>query len=98
MKTEKIKLSNKTAEGYVVPFGPVNLVFARTDEGTVGCGIFDVETFQKFGFPAAKVKANKGLVENIEDLLLGEVVAMNPSAESLGISLGMSGKEALERM
>ncbi len=86
------------AEGYVVDFGPVSLVFAKTDKGTVGCGIFDIETFQKFHFAAAKAKGSAGPIKNIEDLLEAEIVAVNEAAKALGVETGMTGREALEKM
>jgi len=98
MKKEKIKLSEKTADGYVVDFGPVKLVFARTDKGIVGCGIIDVGTFEKFNFPAVKVKAAQGSINTLDDLLKAKAVAVNGPASNLGIKNGMTGKEALERL
>jgi uncharacterized protein YunC (DUF1805 family) len=95
----KIELSNnKNAEGYVVDFGPVKLVFAKTDKGVVGCGIIDVATFEKFNFPAVKVKADQGSINSVEDLLKALAIAINSPAKALGISEGMTGKEALEKL
>jgi hypothetical protein len=37
MVHEKVKLTNKHADGYVIPLGPVNLVNVVTDMGMVGC-------------------------------------------------------------
>lgn len=97
MKKEIIKLSKKNAEGYVYCFGPVNLVFAATDEGTVGCGIFDTATFDKFNFPAVRVKSSCPIT-NIEELLNAKAVMVNEAAVKLGINECMTGREALELM
>ena len=56
MKGEIIRIGKKEIEGFVIPIGKVNLVFARTDKGLVGCGAFDVMALEKFGYAAAKVK------------------------------------------
>ena len=97
MKSENIKLSKKTAQGFVHDFGPVSLVFASTDIGTVACGIFDAATFDKFNFPAVRVKGESPIT-SIEDLLRAKAVIINESAKKLGIADGMNGKEALELM
>ena len=96
---EKVRLSDKQAEGYVVPLGRVSLVFVVTDVGLVGCGAFDVAALDHFDYPAARVKATgRGSVAAIEDLLGGEVKEANSTAQRLGVEVGMSGQEALERM
>jgi len=96
---EKVQLSNKQADGYVIPLGPVNLVNVVTDVGMVGCGAFDVAALDNFGYPAARVKAITGSsISTIDDLLAGAVKDANAAAIKLGVKVGMSGREALERM
>jgi uncharacterized protein YunC (DUF1805 family) len=99
MLQQKVKLSQKQAEGYVIPIGAINLVFAVTDKGMVGCGAFDVAALNNFNYPAARVKSQSGKpVATIEDLLEGTVKEANAGAARLGISIGMSGRDALERL
>jgi uncharacterized protein YunC (DUF1805 family) len=99
MLQQKIKLSQKQAEGYVIPIGAINLVLAVTDKGMVGCGAFDVAALNNFSYPAAKVKSQSGKpVATIEDLLDGTVKEANATAAELGINVGMSGRDALELM
>ena len=38
MDHEKVELTHKQADGFVIPLGPVNLVGVVTDVGMVGCG------------------------------------------------------------
>jgi uncharacterized protein YunC (DUF1805 family) len=96
---ERIQLINKEADGYVIPLGPVNLVNVVTDVGMVGCGAFDVAALDKFGYPAARVKPTGGdSIATIGDLLAGEVKDANEAATRLGVKIGMSGREPLERM
>ncbi|MBN1431991.1 MAG: YunC family protein [Methanomicrobiaceae archaeon] len=95
MKGEIIRIGKKEIEGFVIPIGKVNLVFARNNRGLVGCGAFDVLALEKFGYAAAKVRPNGESVSNLDDLMTGEISAVNPSAEKLGIKGGMSGKDAL---
>lgn len=96
---EKVQLTSKQANGYVIPLGPVNLVNVVTDVGMVGCGAFDVTALDNFGYPAARVKATRGSsISTIDDLLVGEVKDANTAADKLGVEVGMSGREALDRM
>ncbi|WOF17345.1 DUF1805 domain-containing protein [Methanoplanus sp. FWC-SCC4] len=90
-----VPLEEKEAEGFVIPLGDVNLVFVKTDSGIVGCGAIDVMALEKFGYPAAKVKPKGNSVADINDLMEGEIAAVNPSGEKLGIKIGMTGKEAV---
>ncbi|MBN2734418.1 MAG: YunC family protein [Methanomicrobiaceae archaeon] len=96
MQNIKVSLKGKEAEGFVIPLGDVNLVFVKSKNGMIGCGAFDVMALEKFGYPAAKVKPKENSVKDIDDLLNGEIVAVNPSGEKAGVKTGMSGKEAAE--
>ncbi len=96
---EKVPLTNKEADGYVIPLGRFNLVSVNTDIGMVGCGAFDVAALESFDYPAARVKSTKGgSIATIDDLLEGAVKDANGAAIKLGVKIGMSGKEALDRM
>ncbi|MDY6987138.1 MAG: YunC family protein [Thermodesulfobacteriota bacterium] len=96
---EKIQLTNKEVDGYVMPLGPVNLVYVTTDTGMVGCGAFDVAALDNFSYPAARVRPTRGSsIATTEDLFVGEVKDANEAATSLGVKIGMSGREALDHM
>jgi uncharacterized protein YunC (DUF1805 family) len=97
MEHIKVQLTGKQADGYVIPLGPVNLVNVVTDVGMVGCGAFDVATLNNFGYPAAKVRpSQRSSIATIEDILQGIVKEVNPAAETLGLKVGQTGREALE--
>ena len=99
MKQETIRLSGKTAQGYEVNVGPVNLVFATTGQALIACGLIDVMVLDKFNYPAARLKASKGpLIATVADLLAGEVREANATAQKCGVTIGMSGRDALEKM
>jgi uncharacterized protein YunC (DUF1805 family) len=70
-----------------------------TAAGIVGCGIYDLRTAAEFGqaIAIARGTPQNPLVEP-EDLLNAPIAGMTPLAEQLGIRLGMSGREAVERM
>ncbi|NMB84740.1 MAG: YunC family protein [Methanothrix sp.] len=93
----KIQLTGKQADGYVIPLGPINLVNAVTNKGMVGCGAFDVQDLNNFGYPAARVSPSKGSsIATIDDLMQGIVNEVNPAAEKLGLKVGITGRDALE--
>ena len=94
---EKVRLTHKEADGYVVPLGPVNLVMIITDTGMLGCGAFDVAALDRYDYPAARVRSESGLpIATLDDLQEGIVKDANSAAGVLGITAGMKGKEALD--
>ncbi len=70
-----------------------------TRVGIVGCGIYDLTTASEFGQAIAIAKGTPShpLVEP-EDLLGAIIVGATPQAQSHGITIGMTGREAVERM
>jgi uncharacterized protein YunC (DUF1805 family) len=97
MVYEKVRLTHKEADGYVVPLGPVNLVMIITDTGMLGCGAFDVAALDRYDYPAARVRSESGLpIATLDDLQEGIVKDANDTAGKLGIAAGMKGKEALD--
>ena len=70
-----------------------------TKKGIVGCGIYDLETAAEFGQAIAIAKGTpaKPLVEP-EDLFEAKIVGVTPQAAVLGIEVGDSGREAVEKM
>ncbi len=70
-----------------------------TEAGLVGCGIYDMKTPAEFGqaLAIARGTPQKPLVDP-EDLLDAKIVDATPQARALGIDIGMTGREAVERM
>lgn len=70
-----------------------------TKAGIVGCGIYGLETPAEFG---QAIAIARGTPENPlcepEDLLEARIVGATPKAEAYGIQVGMTGREAVERM
>ena len=99
MTHTKIQLAHGQADAYLIPLGPVNLVFAHTKTGMIACGAFDVDALDKFNYPAAAIKGpNNAGIAAIQDLLTGQVKHANKTAADLGIKTGMSGRQALDKM
>ncbi|MDD1724160.1 MAG: YunC family protein [Methanospirillum sp.] len=96
MEKQTFSLDGTTVTGYCIPIGPVNLVFAETPRGLVGCGAVDVVALEKFSIPAAKVRPRDAdSIRNIDDLLTGTIAVVNTFARDLGVKTDMTGKEAL---
>src|SRR5260370_28437362 len=70
-----------------------------TKAGIVGCGIYDLKTAAEFDQAIAIAKGTpaKPLCEP-EDLFGAKIVGVTPKAESFGVRVGMTGKEAVELM
>lgn len=70
-----------------------------TKAGIVGCGIYDLETAEEFGqaIAIAKGTPSKPLVIP-EDLLDAKIVGTTPKAAAMGIQIGDTGRQAVEKM
>lgn len=70
-----------------------------TKRGIVGCGIYDMVTPAEFkqAIAIAKGTPENPLVEP-EDLFDAKIVDATPAAKALGIEVGMTGKQAVEKM
>lgn len=99
IRQEVIQLGQGTAQGFVAPVGPFNLVWAVASNGMIACGAFDVAALEKFRYAAARLKGAGGQpIATIEDLLNGEVREANVFAVEKGVRVGMRGREALPRL
>jgi uncharacterized protein YunC (DUF1805 family) len=70
-----------------------------TRAGIVGCGIYDVKTAAEFGQAVAICRGTPAqpLVEP-EDLFEARIVDATPQARAYGITVGMTGREAVEHL
>jgi uncharacterized protein YunC (DUF1805 family) len=70
-----------------------------TEAGLVGCGIYDVKTAAEFGQAVAIARGTpQNPLVNPEDLFDAKIVDATPQAKALGIQVGMTGREAVERL
>ena len=94
----QVEVEGRAAELVVLPLGPVNLVYVRTDRGLLTCGAIDPAALEKFGIAAARVRPTRGAsIANLDDLLAGEIREANAQAQAVGVVPGMPGREALKR-
>ncbi|MCA9178485.1 MAG: DUF1805 domain-containing protein [Planctomycetales bacterium] len=70
-----------------------------TPAGIVGCGIYDLQTAAEFGQAIAIAKGTPSCpLVTPQDLLDARIVGVTPQAAELGIEIGCTGREAVERM
>ena len=71
----------------------------HTDRGILGCGIYDcsVASHFKIALAIARGTPEMPLVEP-EDLLTARIAEVSEPAARLGITVGMSGAEALQKL
>ena len=70
------------------------LLLAKGSKGVLACGYLNAETFTKTGEACAIVVG----VNTFDDMLNAAVVSASDRAIELGITIGSSGREALERL
>ncbi len=97
--SRKMQFQNGTAIGSSNRWEKGQYCSILTRKGIVGCGIYDMETPAEFGqaIAIARGTPDNPLVEP-EDLLEARIVDATPQAKALGIEIGMTGREAVERM
>jgi len=93
MLTQKVPLRNGEATGMVFELQNAPLVLIKAEKGYLMCGYLDMGAANALGDAAAKVRG----VSSIGDALKASIVEVSEEAEKLGVSAGISGKEALER-
>ena len=70
------------------------LLVIKAPKGVMGCGYLNIDTFNRTGEAAVIVRG----VNTHEEMLKAKVVAASEAARSLGIEVGVTGAEALEKM
>ena len=91
---EKIIFENQEFDAGSWDMYGVKILLIKAARGALGCGYLNLEAAEKFGHPLAIVSG----VATYEDMLNAEVKAVSSAASALGVSVGMSGKEALIKM
>lgn len=91
---EPVKLEKGVALGVKVELGKAPLLLIKAEKGFVMCGYLNVAAANSLGEAAARVIG----VASFEDVLNAGVVEVSDKARELGITPGMTGREALEKM
>ncbi len=94
MLIEHIKLEKGFALGLKMDMEHAPLLVIRAGKGFVMCGYLNIDVANKLGDVAVRVTG----VKSFEDVLNAKSVDVSEAAKKLGIAIGMSAKEALNRM
>ena len=71
----------------------------HTDRGILGCGLYDCSIGTRFGMAIAIARGTpEHPLFEPEDLLTAHIAEVSESAGQMGITVGMSGNDALCRM
>ena len=70
------------------------LLVIKAPKGVLGCGYLNVETFNQTGEAGVIITG----VRTHDDMMKAKVVAVSNAAKAMGITPGMTGAEALEKL
>ena len=91
---QEINLEGHILEGYAIPTANTSILLIKAPHGFLGCGYFSPATAEKVGDAAVIVSG----VKDFEDMLAAKVKAVSPAAAARGVTLEMTGQEALLKL
>lgn len=89
-----LTIDGHSFQAWKIPTAHVSILVIAAPKGMLCCGYISMEAAEKFQDPAAVVTG----VKTFEDMLKASVVKVSSAAASLGVTEGMTGKEALLAM
>ena len=90
---DTVTINGQTLDAVAFPTEHSVVLMIRGKKGLLGCGYLSVATADKTGDALAIVSG----VKTYDDMLNASVKAVSAAAAELGVAVGMSGKEALEK-
>ena len=91
---QEIDLEGHILAGYAIPTAKTSILLIKAEHGFLGCGYFSLATAEKVGDAVAIVSG----VKDFEEMLAAKVNAVSPAAAARGVTLEMTGKEALLKL
>ena len=71
----------------------------HTSKGLVGCGIYDIRAANEFNLAVAIARGTpQKPLRDPEDLFNAKILEVSNAAERLGVTPGMTGREAVEKL
>ena len=92
MAEEIITLDGRQYRGNIVSLFKADLLVIRGEAGFLGCGYINLDACEKFGDAAAIVTG----VSTCAEMLTAEVKKVSTAAAARGVTVGMTGAEALK--
>lgn len=94
MQSSNFEVNGKSVSGIEIPLPKAPLVVAYGKDGFVMCGYLNVEAADRMGVAAAMVRG----VYTVNDLLSAKVEGFTKAAADKGVSIAMTGREALAKL
>lgn len=91
---KEVIVSSKKFKGYEIKIGEKTLVLIVGEKGYLACGYWNLETAEKFNDCCAIITG----VKTVEEMLEKKVVVVSKKAKEVGINIGISGREALQKI
>jgi len=99
IKIENIKLKNGIAIGIAIDYPKTRLLSITVpDVGYIMCGILNTKILDDLHSERKVIAASLVGVRDFHDLLNAEILDLTKEASNIGITKGMKGKDALEKM
>ena len=71
----------------------------HTTRGLVGCGIYDIRAANEFNLAVAIARGTPAKpLREPEDLFNAKILEVSNAAQRLGVAVGMTGREAVEKL
>lgn len=90
MKKELV-VANKTFKYFCIPTEKTNILIIQGSVGILSCAYININAANKLNEAVAIVTE----VKNSEEMLSANIIEVSNRAKDLGISVGMTGEEAL---
>lgn len=99
IQIESVLTKDSPALGLQVAWSDAQFVMIVAEKGLVSCGVIDKEVMNRFGAAIAIARGTpEKPLKTTDDLLCAAIVEVTEKAAAYGITPGMSGREALERL
>ncbi|SFI89330.1 YunC family protein [Thermoflavimicrobium dichotomicum] len=98
IQVKPMEINGQQVLGVEVQLPKTNLLAIATDKGYIMCGALDVALLNE-RLADRRIIAGRAVgVRSLEELLAAPLESVTHEAETLGITKGMTGKEALQKM
>ena len=95
---EPVKVGGTTAIGVTVELPKTPVLAVATDKGYIMCGLINLARLDRLRPERRILAARVTHVRSIADMLAGTVDEVSEEARRLGVTEGMTGLQALEKM
>lgn len=92
--TQKLEIDGRLYNGVEIHTQHAVMLLIQCEKANLGCGYFSLAPAEKLGDRFAIVTG----VKNFAEMLEAKVTAASSAAQACGVEIGMTGREALNRM